>query len=307
MNTVTSFLSTDTLASQPASSQRDAFAVGLSAPLSVCWDITSRCNDDCAFCFRVLGQHDLTLRQHRAILAKLIQARVRKVSFIGGEPLLVRHLPTLLEEAHGAGLVTSVVTNGILLEQRWRDLVASVDWITLPIDGSNEQIQTQMTRRGEHLTLVRTLVKMLKETKTKVKINTVVGCHNISDLSHIAQLVNELDVQRWKVFQFVPIRGYAAQNAQQFAVADQEFLNAVNNAVKYIRNPDRCLVTVADRDYLRNNYFSIMPDGRVKVTVNLHDEVLGSLLQLDVMDIWQSPHFDHGKHARFRLWLAGQP
>jgi MoaA/NifB/PqqE/SkfB family radical SAM enzyme len=276
------------------------------SPLSVCWDITSRCNDDCAFCYRVLGKPDLNITQHRVILSKIIRAGVRKVSFVGGEPLLVPHLPILLNETREAGVITAIDTNGILLERKWNSIANSVDWITLPIDGSNEQIQSQMTRRQGHLDLVLSLIRSLSNYHIKLKINTLVGRPNIADLPNIAKLVGTLGVARWKVFQFLPVRGHAVRNASEFSISDQQFACAVHDALPYLGNHSGCDVTIADRDYLQRNYFLISSDGNVRVTVNegnIRDIIIGSLLKQDVEEIWQSPLFDHEKHMRFRAWL----
>lgn len=49
----------------------------------------------------------------------LAAAGVSKITFVGGEPLLHPLLPELLAAAKGAGLVTSLVSNGSLLTEDW--------------------------------------------------------------------------------------------------------------------------------------------------------------------------------------------
>jgi hypothetical protein len=64
-----------------------------------------------------------------------------------------------------------------------------------------------------------------------------------------------------------------------------------------------CKITIADRDYLQNNYFSILPDGNVRVVDDDQDKIVGSLLQDSVQALWQSPLFDREKHFKCRTWL----
>lgn len=283
------------------------YKIAKKSPLSVCWDITSRCNDKCLFCYRELDKPDLSLAQHHLLLSKIINSSVRKISFIGGEPLLVDHLPGLLEETRKAGLFTSIVTNGILLEQKWTKIADYVNWITLPIDGSNDQIQGQMTRRKDHLKLVFSRINMLKKFDVSIKINTLVGSHNITDLKNIARIINGLGVQRWKIFQFLPLRGYALRNETTFSISDQQFNNAVQDALSHIDSSSKCDITVADRNYLQRNYFSILQDGSVRVTVNDMDVIVGNLFRQSLNEIWQSPLFDHVKHTKYRYWLRLNP
>ena len=276
---------------------------GSDAPLSVCWDIANLCNDKCAFCYRELDMPSLSVEQHQKILDKIIDANVQKISFIGGEPLTVSHLPILLERAHRANIQTSIVTNGILLREKWNNIVDYVNWITLPIDGSNEEIQRKMTRKEGHLQSVLSLREFIKDSAVNVKINTIIGRHNLSDLPNIAQLIKRLDVQRWKIFQFMAIRGYAMQNARQFEIDDQKFSESVKNMLKNVTESLKYRVTIADREYMQRNYFSILQDGNVRVTVDGEDKIVGSLLSQSVMEIWQSPFFDHRKHVESRRWL----
>jgi MoaA/NifB/PqqE/SkfB family radical SAM enzyme len=58
------------------------------------------------------------------------------VSFSGGEPLLYQDLPSLLRHAHDCGVVTTVTTNGMLLDERkLQSLVGAADLIAISLDG----------------------------------------------------------------------------------------------------------------------------------------------------------------------------
>lgn len=66
------------------------------SPNSVCWNITSKCNDNCGFCYRELNCEELTFQKQQMIIDKVAKAGVRKITFAGGEPLLVPHIHDLL-------------------------------------------------------------------------------------------------------------------------------------------------------------------------------------------------------------------
>ena len=85
---------------------------------SICWDITSRCNECCGFCYRNPNNKELDLNSNKIILKKLIDFGVDKISFVGGEPFLYTGLFELLEWGKSYAkdkTVFSITTNAILL------------------------------------------------------------------------------------------------------------------------------------------------------------------------------------------------
>ena len=84
-------------------------------PNSVCWNITSRCNDKCLFCYRDRESKELNFDKQKKIIQKIAESGIRKVTFAGGEPLLVEKIQDLILYANKNGLITSLTTNGILL------------------------------------------------------------------------------------------------------------------------------------------------------------------------------------------------
>lgn len=264
-------------------------------PKHVCWDITSACNDSCRFCYRVTGQHDLKPAQHFLIAEKFVRARVRKVSLVGGEPLLIPHLQELLRYFKNSGVSTSIVTNGILLESRLPDLKKYLDWITLPLDGHTSTTQTAMSRNRNHFNRVLHVYPLIAEQGIRLKINSVISAQNLTELSALTDLLVELRPDRWKIFEFSPVRGAAKKNSAFFTLPHCEFLKAADTAAIRTRG-EGVHVTIADKNYLDRNYFSVSPNGEVRVTVNGEDRIAGDLLLSEVSEVWNRTEFDHQRH-----------
>lgn len=275
----------------------------IEAPLSVCWDITNKCNSNCKFCYRFTDNLDLGSKEHDVILQKLIELGVKKISYSGGEPLLAPDLPELLRKTKNAGIITSLISNGILLPQKWDKLKEYIDWLTLPMDGSNKILYRKVTRgsSNEYNVLSSNIINAISEN-VNLKFNTVASKMNIDDLPNIAELIKSLRVKRWKIFHFIPIRGAAAINNNEFSISSKLFNDKIAEVVDILNNTD-CRITVADHNYLQNNYFWINSDGAITVTEDYKDIVLGNALDDDLYKIWQSKHFDHEKHIRNRNWL----
>ena len=55
---------------------------------SICWNIKSRCNENCKLCFRIIADNEISLEKNMEILKVLIELSVDKISWTGGEALL---------------------------------------------------------------------------------------------------------------------------------------------------------------------------------------------------------------------------
>ncbi|HVQ36290.1 MAG TPA: radical SAM protein [Pyrinomonadaceae bacterium] len=100
---------------------------------------TRRCNLKCLHCYSLSGPKE---REEVAadVLANAItdasEAGYGVTSFSGGEPLLYKQLPSLLKHAHDCGMVTTVTTNGMLLDERkLAALQGAADLIAISLDG----------------------------------------------------------------------------------------------------------------------------------------------------------------------------
>lgn len=88
--------------------------VELCAPLKVYYDITTKCNLNCVFCFKGKPDIDVSRKQAFDNIAKIADANIPDVVFIGGEPLCCEFFFEAVEYAKSKGLNVGIVTNGTL-------------------------------------------------------------------------------------------------------------------------------------------------------------------------------------------------
>ena len=195
--------------------------------INACWDITPRCNDRCQFCYRNAGDPELSLPENIKILKKLIDAGVKKVSFVGGEPLLYKDLFKLAEagKRYSGSVQLSVTTNGMLLArgedgtfEADRELISRIaerfDWVVLPLDAPDSETQKRMTRNARHFERVMFLLDYFYKyhPNTHIKINTLVTRINIDEVAALYELLAARHIRRWKLFRYLPSRGPARDN-----------------------------------------------------------------------------------------------
>lgn len=247
---------------------------------SICWDITSKCNETCRFCYRNSKNLDLLLNDNKIILKKLIDFGVDKISFVGGEPLLYENLfdlvkwgkdyckgKTVFSITTNAILLTDIVDNSILINEKMMQKVTDVfDWITFSLDAPNSQLQSNIGRNKYHFERIKSLLIFAKKKRlsNKIKINTVVCKDNINSLIELFYLLENYNVSRWKLFRFLPSRGSAAIHKDEYKINDDEFENAisklfelnVNHSIKISKN---------GYDKFDNSYITISSEGKLVI------------------------------------------
>ncbi len=133
----------------PARNPAIAHAVreaGLSAPITVTWEVTNRCNLRCAHCLSNSGpeadvRQDLSLAEAKAVVDQLAAARVFQIHFGGGEPFVYPGFLDLLRHAQSRGLCCLCIsTNGSLLDEGRIQALEALGGIYLQIslDGATE-------------------------------------------------------------------------------------------------------------------------------------------------------------------------
>lgn len=123
----------------------------------VCWNITNRCNDNCAFCFRDQLSSELTLNQNRLIANKLIASGIKHIAFSGGEALLYEGLLDLIQLFSFSNIEITLISNSLLLDGSAIDEYSKyINWLALPIDTliGNRKISRNMSHLDNVLQLL---------------------------------------------------------------------------------------------------------------------------------------------------------
>lgn len=247
--------------------------VDISNQYNICWNITARCNDRCAFCYANMNTPELSLEENKQILKKLLALKPTKISFVGGEPLLYGDkLFDLISFGKQVYNKTeySLTTNAILLFDDSLNLnvdlldkiTKNFDWLTFSLDGCDEIIQSKMTRNINHFHRISILLARLNKTYKNIKINTLISKINISgdNIHRIANMLIEFNIKRWKLMRFLPSRGSAYKNKDTFAITDSQFQEVYNKVMDYVSG--RIEISKNNKfDFC--NYFNVSSDGKL--------------------------------------------
>lgn len=238
--------------------------------------LTSRCNSNCDFCFRRLNIRETSFNQIKEIIKKLAEYNTTTLVLSGGEPLLVKDIKKILKFAKQSGIKTVLQSNGILLKNKLNSLAPYIDWISLSLDGHNEETNAIMRGAEQFRATIETL-PFIKKRNIKIKVGTVVTKKNYKNIKDIGKLI-QLYVTTWKLYQFYPrANTYASKNKNQFIINNDIFLETT----KEIRQafPQLSIATHSVKEFNRSPCLLINPDGDVYITRTTKDYFIGNLVK----------------------------
>jgi len=278
----------------------------LSGVSTIDFHITAKCKQACPYCWgprRFRNAVDTETAQN--ILARIKALGVKRVVFTGGDPLFRADAPDLVRYAKEIGLETALSTTGDFVSPEILEYVSPyLDLISLPLDGSTEEINSKTKHPGHYSAIMHSLEWLRSHQNIDVKVCTPVTRHNLSDVPAIAGLVEEYSNTTqarvfYNVFQAFP-RAMFSVKWDKLIVSDEEFSELKNRvgAGKRIR------INFLDHKTLDKLYVMVFPDG--SMTIPKGREYLNFGPFLDVKDFDQvlsSSQFDSAKHLRHsRKW-----
>jgi len=162
--------------------------------------LTDNCNLRCVSCacWRSTTKQELTAAEWRGVLAQLVELRMHKVNFTGGEPLLRPDAVEIMAHASAIGVRhLHLNSNAILLtpEKVGAVLEAGVRSFNISVDGSTGEVHDLIRgRRGafeKTMRHLRHLVSLRDEYGLKVRMNFTVMRDNVRDLPQVARLAQQ--------------------------------------------------------------------------------------------------------------------
>jgi radical SAM protein with 4Fe4S-binding SPASM domain len=170
--------------------------------------LTKACNLSCIHCSVKAGRREkdeLKTEEITNLIDQISRMGARYVVFTGGEPLLQKDLPFLVETAVSEGLKVSIDTNGTLLTMKKAKALkkAGVSTIQVSLDGVKE---THESIRGQG-TFEKTLKGINNSLNEEIytTLNFTVSRLNQDDLSEVIKLSKNLGVNALTMERFAPM------------------------------------------------------------------------------------------------------
>jgi len=248
---------------------------------NICWAITYECDYNCPFCHAFQSNlYSLSFDENMKILKKLISLGTKKITWTGGNPLLYNGLYDLVQYAKTNGIKTSIATNGTKLNEEKLKLINNVtDILIIPLDAIDKYIQDKMGRSNNQFDLVKYILDVISKNtfNYRIRINTLVSKINISNILELANELLKYKIDKWRLYQFAPLRGHAKDNNSEYLIDDQIFLD-LEKSIKTHQINSKVEISFYNINKLQNDNLLIIPNGDVVKTIECKDHILRNIL-----------------------------
>lgn len=223
---------------------------------------TRRCNLRCLHCYSSSGPQERDELSVALLLKAITDASAQGytvVSFSGGEPLLYKPLLELLEHAHRCQMLTTVASNGMLLdEQSLEKLCSTVDLLAISLDGMPAS-HNRMRASPQAFETMAARLEGVRQSGIPFGFIFTLTHHNFRELDWVANFALE---QGARLLQIHPLQEVG--RARQRLVGGRP--NSSHSAYAYLKAMrlqkavgDRLHVQIdlAHQDFLRSNPSSV--------------------------------------------------
>jgi MoaA/NifB/PqqE/SkfB family radical SAM enzyme len=255
-------------------------------PEIVTFRITSRCNNDCKYCFGPPRKlEELSFFELKELFHLFHKQEVKAIILTGGEPLLREDFGQIVKELKKYDFKIFLDTNGDFFFKHSNLILKNVDVIGLPVDFPDKSY-----RNPNNLNNVIKILNFFKEKREKpvIRIGTVVTKDNIDELGKIGNLIKNYPIDIWKIYEFTPQNVNAVKNKTLLEVSPKQFDETTRKIKakfsKYFK------ITISKRKDRTNAYFFVASDGHVFMPIddlNICREIkIGDVFDKNIIEKW---------------------
>lgn len=256
-------------------------------PEIITFRITSRCNNDCKYCYGPQKNiEELDFLKLQKLFHLFSKNGVKAIVLTGGEPLIRNDFENLIKELKKHDFTIFLDTSGDLFFT-YQDLIAkNVEVLGLPIDFPNDSY-----RNSNNLSNILKILDFFKDNPQKptIRIGTVVTKDNIDKLEKIGDLIKDYPVDIWKIYEFIP-QNNAMKNKSLLEVSSEQF----DEATQGIKNKfsKHFKIAISKRKDRTNAYFFVASNGNVFMPVDdlniCREVIIGDVFDDDIVEKWRA-------------------
>ncbi len=173
-------------------------------PFSATFELTSRCNLNCAHCYinqpandPAVRQRELTTAQVKQVIDEMVAAGVLFLTLTGGEPLLRPDFAEIYTYALRKGLLVTLFTNGTLLSDELLRLLTDMRPFNVEISiyGATATVFEQVTRLPGSFTRCYRAIDRILEAGLPLTLKSELMTLNAHELEPMKALAERLGVK----------------------------------------------------------------------------------------------------------------
>ena len=196
--------------------------------------LIERCNLRCTYCMPAEGvqlspkSHLMTYEEIYEIAKTFVKHGVTKIRLTGGEPLIRKDIPVILEKLATLPVELSITSNAIIIDKFIDVLKANgVEKINVSLDSLDKEKFKHITRRDQFEKVYNNILLLVKEG-FKVKVNAVLmKDFNDNEIIDFINFTKDLPISV-RFIEFMPFDGNKWDMSKMVSYAD--VMNYVNTS-----------------------------------------------------------------------------
>ncbi len=206
------------------------------------YEITSRCNNNCVYCYNVWNQDknyhkgELSISEIKRLFEKLLEEITPiGITLTGGEPLLHPDILEVVSFLIDKRVKVGIATNGLLLDEViTRELVnRGVNYFEISLVSINQKTYNRLTQ-NDQLKKVKKAILNVKRQRTKLTISLLISKCNLSNIEETIDLCFAFTTDAIAMNRFVP-GGNGLKNLSELQITKEELQDVLFIADKKSR------------------------------------------------------------------------
>lgn len=277
--------------------ESDTYSLRLSSPLSVCFQVTKKCNLNCKYCLSSSGvkaDYGLTTEEVKGLINNLGKIGVNRLDFTGGEPLIRKDLGELIDCAKENHINTIVTTNTLLLNDDNIEVLKKADLVQISIDGPEDVHNEQ--RQGKVFEKTIENIKKLQEHHVKIRLNSFIYNSNKEYVDYLMDLSNELGVFSHLFIIFTP-QGRGRDHLEEIVPLDE--VELIKEKILKRKEKENRNIRLYDYHEYMHSCVLLTEKGNV-ISQGFYEEdgvTVGNVLETPLDELFQNENFDHLTHV----------
>ncbi|MHA1659293.1 MAG: radical SAM protein [Promethearchaeota archaeon] len=177
----------------------------LVSPLVVFWELTRRCNLRCSHCYTHSGNTDFQLsnKNLRYILDVICEKNIFSLGLGGGEPSLVKILPSIIYKASKNEIDVSLSTNGILMTLDKAKQLKDAGLVLAQVSIDGVELTHEAIRGKGTFKLAIEALKNAKKAGITTRLGMTINKLNYKQIENVFNLALDLGVDWFIAFRYM--------------------------------------------------------------------------------------------------------
>lgn len=276
--------------------EKDTYDIRLKAPLSVCWQITTKCNLNCKYCLSNSGkdaEYGVDTKTAKDAINEFGRLGINRLDFTGGEPLVRKDLKELIMQSKSNNINTIVTTNTIMLNDTNIEWLKLADVVQVSIDGPetihNEQRQANVYK----LTIEN--IKKLRDAGCKVRLNSFIYNSNKEYVEELIELSKNLQLFSHLFIMFTP-QGRGRNHKEE--IIEEKEIEIIKEKILKHKEQEKRNIRLYDYNEYLHSCVLLTPKLDV-ISQGFYEEDsinVGNMLETPLEELFANPIFDHPTH-----------